>query len=129
MPITAENLKKYDQEGFLGKLRLFHYATKGKDQVGELSALAIERNVKNKQHVARKTNSKVMVGKLKFLSDNGFDDLLKLLYEIILNQNPDQKNYINNRSRFFDQNFDQFFALRTPKDQDKGNPSDCNDLE
>ncbi|MFM6153550.1 MAG: hypothetical protein ACKPE3_11200, partial [Sphaerospermopsis kisseleviana] len=129
LPITAENLKKYDQEGFLGKLRLFHYATKGKDQVGELSALAIERNVKNKQHVARKTNSKVMVGKLKFLSDNGFDDLLELLYEIILNQNPDQKNYINNRSRFFDQNFDQFFALRTPKDQDKGNPSDCNDLE
>ncbi|MEY3244995.1 MAG: hypothetical protein RL253_133, partial [Bacteroidota bacterium] len=42
LPVTAENLKKYDQDGFLGKLRLFHHATAGRDQIGELSAIALE---------------------------------------------------------------------------------------
>ena len=116
LPVTAENLRKYDQDGFLGKLRLFHHATTGRDQVGELSALALERACKGRNQVIRKTNQKLIAGKLKYLSDNGCDDLLDLLYQITLSQSTDQNFYINYINRNLDQNFDQFFALDIPND-------------
>jgi hypothetical protein len=119
LPITADNLKKYDQDGFLSKLRLFHHATIGRDQVGELSAIALEHACKGKKQLVRKTNSKIIAGKLKFLSDKGCDTLLSTLYKIVQCQSPDQNFYNNYIDRNLDQNFDhfdQFFALYTPND-------------
>lgn len=114
LPVTVDNLKKYDQDGFLSKLRLFHHATIGRDQVGELSAIALEHACKGKKQLVRKTNSKIIAGKLKFLSDKGCDDLLSILYKIVQAQSPDQNFYNNYIDRNLDQNFDhfdQFFAL------------------
>jgi hypothetical protein len=131
LPITADNLKKYDQDGFLSKLRLFHHATVGRDQVGELSAIALEHACKGKKQVVRKTNSKIIAGKLKFLSDKGCDVLLSTLYKIVQAQSPDQNFYKYYIDRNLDQNFDhfdQFFALSIPLDLNLDPSNDIPDI-
>jgi hypothetical protein len=131
LPVTADNLKKYDQDGFLAKLRLFHHATIGRDQVGEMSAIALEHACKGKKQLVRKTNSKIIAGKLKFLSDKGCDDLLGTLYKIVQAQSPDQNFYKYYIDRNLDQNFDhfdQFFALSIPNDLNLDPSNDIPDI-
>ncbi|MFM6140035.1 MAG: hypothetical protein ACKPCP_38860, partial [Sphaerospermopsis kisseleviana] len=123
LPVTAENLRKYDQDGFLGKLRLLHSATVGRDQIGELSAIALERACKGRNQIKHKTNSKLVVGKVKFLFDNCCGDLLNLLYQIIQSQSKDQLFYNNNIFTKDVQLFDQFFALDTPNDHNNDTPN------